>query len=323
MRVLKVMASEHSLPGMWIRAFWGFGPWEDGYVGWTRESDRDRILAEANAGDLILIYGASSAETDRDDRKQVLGVLQIDLKPIMDRDKSSAVGLQRKIDNGWAHRWTFAVPVRRAWRIDRRIELRHLAPITYTPNQARVIASQGAKLTDEEVETVLQLPVTEVDVFGEPPVGVGGANPATLKSIFAPSRGLSPSFGTRTSEYEDREHWLYMAKFDGNIAALLNRPSVELVNKSLVKVGYSNAPDRRLAELNAGLPPACLKRWSIWLQSAVYPNGASAKLAEDKLKAIFASEFESLGGEFYVGDKGRMPAKFSTAPAVASFTIRA
>ncbi len=43
---------------IWTRSFYGFSPEEDGYVGWTEASARDRYAARLNDGDLILIYGA-------------------------------------------------------------------------------------------------------------------------------------------------------------------------------------------------------------------------------------------------------------------------
>ena len=48
-----------------IRSFYGFGPEEDGYVGWTQESSRDAYLRKLNDGDLVMIYGASTAETEK------------------------------------------------------------------------------------------------------------------------------------------------------------------------------------------------------------------------------------------------------------------
>lgn len=47
-----------------IRSFYGFGPEEGGYVGWTRESSRDAYLRKLNDGDLIMIYGARSERFD-------------------------------------------------------------------------------------------------------------------------------------------------------------------------------------------------------------------------------------------------------------------
>jgi hypothetical protein len=58
---------------IWLRSFYGFGPEEDGYIGWTEESPRDRMLGLIDDGDLFMIYGASSAETDKSHRNRVLG----------------------------------------------------------------------------------------------------------------------------------------------------------------------------------------------------------------------------------------------------------
>ena len=60
---------------MWLKAFWGFDPANDGYLGFTRPGDRDRFLEAALPGDLVLIYGADSPETDSQDRRQALGFL--------------------------------------------------------------------------------------------------------------------------------------------------------------------------------------------------------------------------------------------------------
>lgn len=46
------------IPDIWLRAFYGFDPTTDGYIGWTKEGDRDFMLREATPGDLCLIYGA-------------------------------------------------------------------------------------------------------------------------------------------------------------------------------------------------------------------------------------------------------------------------
>jgi hypothetical protein len=162
--------TEERTPRIWLKAFWGFDPGNEGYLGFTRSGDRDRFLEEAQLGDLVLIYGADAPETDAEDRRQALGFLEIEPVPISDRERMSAEGLKRKIESGWAERWTFAVPVKRAWRVNRRIEVRHLAPITYTPARARVIASRGELMTPEESLNYLRLPVSPVDVFGQEPI---------------------------------------------------------------------------------------------------------------------------------------------------------
>jgi hypothetical protein len=161
--------------------------------------------------------------------------------------------VRRKVESGWENRWTFAVPVRRAWRINRRIEVRHIAPHTYTHDRARVIASRGELLTEEEALNSLRLPVAPMNVFGEAPVAAAEEPEFQLQSMFAPSRGISPAFGPRTSEYEDGEHYLYMLQLDGDIAALLGRAASAIESKILVKIGFSNAPTRRRDDHNAAL----------------------------------------------------------------------
>jgi len=320
---LSVLEPGAGVPDIWLRSFFGFDPTRDGYIGWTKEAGRDNMIRQARPGDLVLIYGADTPETATEQRRQALGFLQIDLDPIMDVDKSSAEGLRRKRDNGWEDKWTYALPVRRAWRIDRKIELRHLAPATYTPEMGRAIAAWSKKLTPEEVETVLQLPVTEVDVYGEPPIGEDAVREAPFRDVFRPSRGVQPSFGTRASEYLDGPHKLYLARFEGDIGALLGRPASAVARKTLVKAGFTNDPKRRCAELNSGIPPAANKRWILWQISAAYPSGAAAKEAEDALKADFAARFESLGGEFFLGDETSLMSRFVAVPAVAKIFIRA
>jgi hypothetical protein len=67
---------------IWLRSFYGFSPEEDGYIGWTEESPRDRMLGRIDDGDLFMIYGASSAETDKSHRNRVLGFLQVEARAI-------------------------------------------------------------------------------------------------------------------------------------------------------------------------------------------------------------------------------------------------
>jgi hypothetical protein len=289
-------------PRVWLKAFWGFDPGNEGYLGFTRSGDRDRFIELARPGDLVLIYGADAAETDVDDRRQALGFLEIDTVAISDRERLSADGLKRKLANGWEDRWTFAVPVKRAWRVTRRIEVRHLTPETYIPAAARVIASRGELLTWREAENTLQLPVGPVSVFGEIPIPEDESHEFELRSIFKTTRGINPVFGTRTSDYEDGELFLYMLEMDGDIELLLGRPAGSLMSMAVVKVGFSREPTRRRDEHNAALPPAGRFRWNLKFTSKAFADGQTAKDAEDEMKAQFAKLFESLGGAFFLGD---------------------
>lgn len=305
---------------VWLKAFWGFDPSEDGYLGFTRPGDRDRFIREYQPGDLVLIYGADTKETDIKDRRQALGFLECEPIPMTDLERSSEEGWKRKVRMGCEGRWNNAVPVRRAWQVQRRIEVKHIAPETYTSNRARVIASQGALLNDNEALMALQLPVVPIQVFGEPPLAddVHAAAEQTMNAVFSPSKGFTPSFGRRESNYVDGDTKLYMLVFAGDASLLLRR---KIGAQVVVKVGLSNDPNQRCADHNRTLPPAAATRWRLSLTSKPFPSGAEAKLAEDHLKSLFDTRFTSLGGEFFLGRESDLESAFIEASKPAAFYI--
>jgi hypothetical protein len=308
-------------PGrVWLKAFWGFDPSEEGYLGFTKEWARTRLIENWRDGDLVLIYGADNRETAKEDRRQALGFLEIEPIEITDTDRSSVLAQQRKIDHGWQNRWTFSVPVRRAWEVGRRIEISNIARETYNSRTARAIASQGMLLSPAEAQRALALPVRQISVFGEPPIDLSKAEEEMLKS-FTPSRGIEPTFGKRESEYEDGDTYLYMYYFSGDVPAFLGRDRFSINSKILVKVGYSNNLKRRNSELNCGFPPAMMIGWKLLLQSRAFESAKDAKAAEDQLKAELDRRFESLGGEFFLGDQLAMETVFISAASVTAFKI--
>ena len=127
---------------VWLRAFWGFNPEEGGYLGFTNEGNRSRFIREYQAGDLVLIYGADQKQTRQDQRRQLLGFLEVKPISIMDTERSSKIEIDRKKQNGWAERWTYAVPVSRAWRVNGKIEAHHLAHRTFETHNPVLIASR-------------------------------------------------------------------------------------------------------------------------------------------------------------------------------------
>lgn len=295
-------------PRVWITAFWGFDTSNEGYLGFTYEGNRAWFLENWREGDLVLIYGADAATTAPEQRHQALGFLEIEPTLIRDVDRMSQVGVQRKRDNDWLGRWTYAVPVVRAAEVTRKISINHIAHKTLTPNQARVIASRGALLTPEETRNALNLPVRPIDVFGQPPL-----TEEDKLSEFSPTNGINPSFGDMISRRNDGEHFLYALVLNGEAARLLDRKPFEVRDKIIVKVGYSNDPVRRCADHNSALPPALKLAWKTEFQSRSFPTGQAAKDAEDWLKAHLARTCESLGGEFFLCTKNELQTAFISA----------
>lgn len=305
------------LPRIWLRSFYGFSPEEDGYIGWTQAEHRDRMLGLVKDGDLFMIYGAAAGETRQHDRNMVLGFLQIEARPIRDQDKASSAGLQSKRNNGWADRWTHALPVVRAWRADESILLERIATQTYRPEAGRAIAAWNPQLTSEDVERALRVKVTEVPVFGEPPLPETALRRTVFEQEWKPSRAFPGGFGERTVDYQDGPTKLYLARFHGDGFALLGRPKRSFDRSVLIKIGVTNNPERRIGELNAGFPPKGIGRWEIVLLSADYEGRQQAETAEGSFKDKTAGKLESLGGEFFLGDWDSAQSIFFSVSGVA------
>lgn len=302
-----------------LRSFYGFSPEDDGYVGWTEEARRDRMLGEIEDGDLFMIYGATSSETRRDERHRVLGFLQVVRGAIRDVDKSSAAGMKRKRDNGFTEKWSYAIPVVRAWRIDEPMLLETIATETYRPEAGQAIAVWSPPLTPAEIDLALKVRVTEVNVFGEPPVAEAAGKKVTLLEAFRPSRAFPGSFGERTSSYEDGPTHLYLARFEGDGFAMMGMPKAQFDKSDLIKIGVSNDVERRQKDLNCGFPPAAKGRWKIELKSEFYEGKAAAEAAEQTFKNAAEKRLQSLGGEFFRGDWVAAQSVFASIPGVSRF----
>jgi hypothetical protein len=224
-------------------------------------------VREYREGDLVLIYGADQKQTQRDQRRQLLGIYDVEPISVSDTERSSDAHRRRKIENGWQGRWTYAVPIRRAWRVNRKIEAHYLARNTFKAHNAMLIASRCELLTPGEAETALALAVTPVNVFGEPSLLPSQTTEeAALRSFLKPSRGVTPSFGDRKFTVEDTENRLYLLKLEGDVAAFLGRKPFEVFRKMIVKVGHAKDPQQRCGTHNAHLP-ACAFKWRVYLMS--------------------------------------------------------
>lgn len=192
-------------PRIWLRSFFGFSPERDGYIGWSREAGRDHMLEKLTPDDVILIYGAGSGNTANDQKLRVLGFLQADPVRIRDIDKASPEGLQRKAAKGWDAKWTYALPVRRAWRVQSEERLERIAFETYRPERGRAIAAWSPALTPEEASLALDLLVTEVSVFGEPPLSDGLVNRPLREAfgkVWTPGAAI-PDFGATYERFNE------------------------------------------------------------------------------------------------------------------------
>jgi T5orf172 domain len=309
-------------PRFWLTAFWGFEPEHEGYYGFTLEGGRKRFLDNYQAGDLILVYGADVQNTAKADRKQVLGILEVEPKEIWDTDKISEHGLQEKRRLDKEDSWKYAVPVKRAWKLNRRISVGQVFPDTYLPGNGQALASFGMVVSEREARNIMNWPVTEVSVFGETPVQIE-ATEVSFEQALTPSVGPSPSFGSRFSTYEDGETLLYLFELTGDLANFLGKAAFELGDKRLIKVGRSNSVERRLSEINSGFPKTAKTRWKQRIQSKPFSNAQLADEAEKEAHRIFADVGQSQGNEFFLCSDRQIDTSFAKVVASTAFRITA
>jgi len=294
---------------VWITQFWGFNPELDGYLGFTREGDRTAFLRKLRPGDLVMVYGTMSDKADPGDRGRVMGFLEVERRTIRDVERMAPDGLSWKIRNGMTDRWTYAVPVVRAWRTVDKPPAKLIAPTTLGPGaNFRLIAGRGVFLRPEEALAALSIPVRPVQPFGAELL------PEEEKTkVYTPSKGFPMSFGRRAFETHDGEHFLYMLRLNGDASAVVDEPEHQLRGKIVVKVGLAKDPGNRCLQHNACLPPAGKLRWKVALQSKPLPDGDTALATETALKETFAASYRSLGGEFFLCDERTVESTFIKA----------
>ena len=268
------------------------------------------MLSEMQDGDLVLIYGAVDDLTDQNLRAQALGFLEVSIESCTDRERMSDEAYRNKVDAGFEHRWTHGIKVRRAWRIRNRVAIKAIAPEAYEGRNRFVRTTRAILLTQAERARALTHTVREVDVFGEPPIADRSDRFEQFSDILKLSRSIKPSFGDRSSQYDDGENELYLMLLTGAAKLLIDKSAV-CTGSALAKVGRSNDPVRRLGELNCGFPITAFFKWKLEMRQA-FPDGATADARETELKAIFDAEFKSQGGEFFTGDRAKIISAFQS-----------
>jgi hypothetical protein len=211
---------------VWLRAFYGFNPEQAGYIGFTKEGQRASMMDQMRDGDLVLIYGAVEELTDQDLRAQALGFLEVEVEACRDVDRMSEASLQWKVDHNFEDRWNYGLIVRRAWRVKNRVGIATIAPRAYQSRNRFTRTTTAMLLEADECERALSHSVYQVNVFGEPALPAQDLPQGQFEKLLRPSPGIPPSFGDRSSSYEDGENLLYLMMLTVGAEALLPKPAI-------------------------------------------------------------------------------------------------
>jgi len=310
-------------PRIFVTGMWGFNPESEGYVGFTRESTRSRLLGVHQPGDLMLIVGQKGEYSLPGDVGRLLGLVELAPEPILEDVRMSADTYARKVELFGADRWKYALPIKRAWRIRQGVKAAAIIGQTYSQKTAQFIGANYAELTTAEVEAVCRLPAKPVAVWGEPnwrPEEQSGGKETTV--AVAVSRGPRPSYGKREFTVEDGDNYLYLMSLSGCVDALFPIARPEARGKVIVKVGRSNDPRRRLTEMNSGFPPTAAARWEL-SQTQKFASGDAAHNAEQALLSHLEERGFALGMEFASLPKKEIFTLFAQFVQESAYLIRA
>lgn len=308
---------------VFVTGMWGFNSAREGYVGFTNQRTRDRLIAEYNPGDLMLIVGQRGEFSVERDVGRLLGIVELAPEPIHESERMSPEAYNEKVARYGAERWQFALPIKRSWIMGRELKATTVLPTSYAHKYARSVGASFRELTAEETARVLAYPVRAVAIWGEPDWKPDEQNAGGELSVSqAVSHGPAPWFGTMESTRTDGETRLYLMKLAGCVDALFPDLRPNVTQKVVVKVGRSNDPKRRESELNFGFPPSAKARWEL-VQAQTFRTADEAHDAEQKLLADLAGRGCSLGAEFAVIAAKELHTLLSKYVGSSAFLIKA
>lgn len=306
-------------PEVFLKSFHGFTPETWGFLGFTEPFARSKFLAESKPGAILVVAGTSKAP-DKRERLRVLGMQQ----------QSHILGTkwdflaperheEERNDPKRVGGWVNGIKAIRAWKIpvEDRPFVRDIFPETHNDGKnGTAIGAYGMRLTYQEAQRLLALPMYETDIFGGQPVEA--LIPALAAAILKPSRpGPVAQSGYMVREAEGPKH-LYVLRLQGDADAFLG---YHADGRSIVKVGFSVSPETRRDAHNKALP-ACAFRWHVDRSTFVdgrepFPSSGHALAGEQAMKDYLDKHERSLGGEFFLCRENSIKQAWRAAIAAA------
>jgi hypothetical protein len=160
---------------------WGFGtpsgPLQFNQAGW-----RDRARNMLRPGDLVVIVGTMTDDTDPDERGKILGLMEPTAEIVSSLDYALS-HKPRHFDETGNYRWPFGLELRAAWRfVEPRTLLSDISTRRFSMDSVKGIVP----LLPDEVESVLELPREEVALLR--PIQAA----ARIEGVDAARRGRAP-----------------------------------------------------------------------------------------------------------------------------------
>jgi len=200
--------------------------------------------------------------------------------------------------------------------------VKQVFPRSYDPTNGRYIAKFGTWIVPDEAQWLLEnVPFTQINVFGEPPVTADAHSEQTMEKFLKPSAGVWGGFGNRNFQVQDKPHHLYLAQFKKS-PELLAGARLER-GQGVIKIGISGNLKNRLKALNLSFPETASISWGL-IRTAEFPDRDSAGEKETLFKNLSIEKFgaKSLGREFFIMDLDRAENLFTELSPVPGLLLK-
>jgi hypothetical protein len=290
---------------------WGFDPETWGVIGFSLESVRNSLADELRKSDgLVLTMGTMGAETAESERGRILGLNRLSTRPVRTEEMVEPAKWAAHLrDNGGQPKWPFGLPIRSAEGFVDPPQRARILPRLHEDNLHRKLASNFEKLTEEEVAIVLACKrYTVAEIWSTP-----GAT--FISNILSrPPKGPPPSLGQRTLTSTSGPAATYCFKLVGRALRPITIDIAPLYSGlEIYKVGFSNNPVRRLAELNAYLPDPDKLTWApAWEQWHTDEINAYA-MEQAVFEILLATRAKHVKGEIFAVREGVLRDAFTLA----------
>lgn len=309
----------------YLTSFWGWSPESWGCVSFAYKKTMERYLESTTDPFVMAIYVTKHADAPASQRTKLVGFYELSHETGERFDFVSEE--QQKLN---PERWPYALKAIRCWEVPESFR-----PVIYDFDPTvweRVvpIGVYGQEFPPDVFEQLKRLPVKQIDVYGQPPVGKSDVivpdNPyiPSLGNIQSEAKGwvsggtydLSGSF----REPQQPEKQLYILQLEGKLQNLFEEKKIG--SQKVIKVGLSHDPANRLKAFNKSLPN-CSFKWSILRSTNLdghphYSHPLIAEAGELAMKQYLGRDLKKyLGGEFYLASDTDIDLAWNTGRKVS------
>ena len=324
--------------GLLLKSEWDFTPDEWACIGFKTEGRRDGFFKRTGEGAIIAFFIVRGRSKDKDMWGKVVGFFELSAE----KDKTQKFICpefwnKHQLNLETNNRWLHGVGISRAWLVNKDDwkDVEVIFPNTYTKKRSFSIGAHGRKVTEADFNQIKRLRIKPVKVYGqplpdaEPEIETAGdllrvreiqlygyddfpakPEPIRAEDSIKPSRAGPTNKGNYLVNEIAGPKYLYILKLEGSPADWLGKHySFDCENKIIVKVGYSNSPERRCYKDIQPSYPFGQFKWHIMFPTELgnphAPDEDTAKIGEQAMKDFFNThpKVKSLGGEFYLVPK--------------------